>query len=70
VLQVTHDGQSTRMPIDLKAAVPGLPKRPVRSRAAGPLPRTLAIGGDVQADASGIGSCPPASRVTTSNSSP
>jgi hypothetical protein len=50
VLQVTHDGQSTRMPIDLKAAVPGLPKGPVRSRADGPLPRTLAIGGDVHAD--------------------
>ena len=50
VLQVTHDGQSTRLPIDLKAAVPGMPKAPVRSRAAGTLPRTLAIGGDVHAD--------------------
>jgi hypothetical protein len=49
-LQVTHDGQSTRMPIDLKAAAPGLPKGPVRANAAGPFPRTLAIGRDVHAD--------------------
>ena len=50
VLQVTHDGQSTRMPIDLKAAAPGMPKGPVRSKAAGPFPRTLAIGTDVHAN--------------------
>src|SRR6185295_12953884 len=49
-LQVTHDQQSTRIPIDLKAAVPGTTAPPARSRLSGPFPRALATGNDVRAD--------------------
>ena len=49
ILQLTHDGQSTRLPIDLKAAVPGLPAASAGPRLSGPFPIILSIGSDVNA---------------------
>jgi len=47
-LQVTNSKESTRIPIDLKTAVPGTPPRPTKAKLAGPFPMTLAAGSEAR----------------------
>ena len=47
-LQVTNSKESTRIPIDLKTAVPGTPPRPAKTKLAGPFPMTLAAGSEAR----------------------
>ena len=47
-LQVTNSKESTRIPIDLKTAVPGTPPRPPKTKLAGPFPMTLAAGSEAR----------------------
>ena len=47
-LQVTNGNESTRIPIDLKTAVPGTPSAPAKTKLAGPFPMTLAAGSDAR----------------------